>query len=56
MLDAFWFFYSYNLGQTVLGILFGNHVGDWEHCMMRFENGVPRGLYFSEHEGGQAYA
>lgn len=56
VLDAFWFFfYSYNLGQTVLGIRFGNHVGDWEHCMMRFENGVPRGIFFSEHEGGQAY-
>ncbi|PHH62209.1 hypothetical protein CDD81_7336 [Ophiocordyceps australis] len=57
IVDAFWFFfYSYNLGQTVLGIRFGNHVGDWEHCMMRFEHGVPRGIYFSEHEGGQAYA
>lgn len=57
IVDAFWFFfYSYNLGQTVLGIRFGNHVGDWEHCMMRFENGEPRGLFFSEHEGGQAYA
>ncbi|KAF4511858.1 hypothetical protein G6O67_001064 [Ophiocordyceps sinensis] len=57
ILDAFWFFfYSYNLGQTVLGIRFGNHVGDWEHCMVRFEHGVPRGIYFSEHEGGQAYA
>lgn len=57
ILDAFWFFfYSYNLGQTVLGIRFGNHVGDWEHCMVRFEHGVPRGIFFSEHEGGQAYA
>ncbi|OLN85587.1 putative vacuolar protein sorting-associated protein TDA6-like protein 3 [Colletotrichum chlorophyti] len=56
IVDAFWFFfYSYNLGQTVLSIRFGNHVGDWEHCMMRFENGVPRGIFFSEHEGGQAY-
>ncbi|KAJ4267760.1 Vacuolar protein sorting-associated protein 62 [Fusarium torreyae] len=57
IVDAFWFFfYSYNLGQTVLNIRFGNHVGDWEHCMVRFENGVPRGVFFSEHEGGQAYA
>ena len=57
IVDAFWFFfYSYNLGQTVLGLRFGNHVGDWEHCMVRFENGVPRGVFFSEHEGGQAYA
>ncbi|KAK5992367.1 Putative vacuolar protein sorting-associated protein TDA6 [Cladobotryum mycophilum] len=57
IVDAFWFFfYSYNLGQTVLGLRFGNHVGDWEHSMVRFENGVPRGIFFSEHEGGQAYA
>ena len=57
IVDAFWFFfYSYNLGQTVLGVRFGNHVGDWEHCMVRFQDGVPRGIYFSEHEGGQAYA
>ncbi|KAH8171306.1 vacuolar protein sorting-associated protein 62 domain-containing protein [Sarocladium implicatum] len=57
IIDAFWFFfYSYNLGQTVLGVRFGNHVGDWEHCMIRFEHGVPRGMYLSEHEGGQAYA
>lgn len=57
IVDAFWFFfYSYNLGQTVLNIRFGNHVGDWEHCMVRFEHGTPRGVFFSEHEGGQAYA
>lgn len=57
ILDAFWFFfYSYNLGQTVLGVRYGNHVGDWEHCMIRFEGGVPRALFLSEHEGGQAYA
>ncbi|ORY65008.1 vacuolar protein sorting-associated protein [Pseudomassariella vexata] len=57
IVDAFWFFfYAYNLGQTVLGIRFGNHVGDWEHCMIRFEVGIPRAVFFSEHEGGQAYA
>ncbi|EPE02697.1 vacuolar protein sorting-associated protein [Ophiostoma piceae UAMH 11346] len=57
ILDAFWFFfYSYNLGQTVLKVRYGNHVGDWEHSMIRFENGVPRALFLSEHAGGQAYA
>lgn len=57
ILDAFWFFfYSYNLGQTVLTMRFGNHVADWEHCMVRFKDGVPQGMYLSEHEGGQAYA
>ncbi|KAI0855240.1 vacuolar sorting-associated protein [Xylaria cubensis] len=57
VVDAFWFFfYAYNLGQTVLATRYGNHVGDWEHAMIRFESGVPRAMYFSEHEGGQAYA
>ncbi|KAI8633980.1 hypothetical protein F5Y19DRAFT_259995 [Xylariaceae sp. FL1651] len=57
VVDAFWFFfYSYNLGQTVLGTRYGNHVGDWEHAMIRFESGIPRAVFFSEHEGGQAYA
>ncbi|KAI0389531.1 hypothetical protein F5Y17DRAFT_448556 [Xylariaceae sp. FL0594] len=57
VVDAFWFFfYAYNLGQTVLGTRYGNHVGDWEHAMIRFESGVPRAMFFSEHEGGQAYA
>ncbi|KAI4865823.1 hypothetical protein F4820DRAFT_418716 [Hypoxylon rubiginosum] len=57
IVDAFWFFfYAYNLGQTVLGTRYGNHVGDWEHCMIRFEAGIPRAVFFSEHEGGQAYA
>lgn len=56
ILDAFWFlFYSYNLGQTVFSIRFGNHVGDWEHCMVRFENGIPRAMFLSEHAGGKAY-
>ncbi|KAI0012291.1 hypothetical protein F4779DRAFT_569111 [Xylariaceae sp. FL0662B] len=57
IVDAFWFFfYAYNLGQTVLGTRYGNHVGDWEHAMIRFESGIPRAVFFSEHEGGQAYA
>ncbi|KAK0721054.1 hypothetical protein B0H67DRAFT_484031 [Lasiosphaeris hirsuta] len=57
IVDAFWFFfYSYNLGQTVLNIRFGNHVGDWEHCMTRFEHGEPRAMFLSEHAGGKAYA
>ncbi|KAK3369876.1 hypothetical protein B0H63DRAFT_304002 [Podospora didyma] len=57
ILDAFWFyFYSYNLGQTVLNIRFGNHIGDWEHCMVRFEHGIPRAMFLSEHAGGKTYA
>ncbi|CZS96134.1 related to VPS62 Vacuolar Protein Sorting [Rhynchosporium agropyri] len=56
ILDAFWFyFYSYNLGTTVLGCRFGNHVGDWEHSLIRFHNGVPKAVFFSAHSGGLAY-
>ena len=57
ILDAFWFyFYSYNLGTTVLNIRFGNHIGDWEHSLIRFKDGVPKAVFFSAHSGGLAYA
>ncbi|KAH6675421.1 hypothetical protein B0J14DRAFT_362372 [Halenospora varia] len=57
ILDAFWFyFYSYNLGTTVLNIRFGNHIGDWEHSLIRFVNGVPKAVFFSAHSGGLAYS
>ncbi|EKD12968.1 uncharacterized protein L3040_005828 [Drepanopeziza brunnea f. sp. 'multigermtubi'] len=57
ILDAYWFyFYSYNLGTTVLNVRFGNHVGDWEHSLIRFHNGVPKAVFFSAHSGGLAYS
>ena len=56
IVDAFWFyFYSYNLGNVVLNIRFGNHVGDWEHSLIRFQHGKPKIVFFSEHFFGQAY-
>ncbi|PLW43323.1 hypothetical protein PCASD_06129 [Puccinia coronata f. sp. avenae] len=55
-LDAFWFFfYSFNLGPTVANIHFGNHIADWEHCMMRFENGQPKAAHLSAHADGASY-
>ncbi|KAI9836779.1 MAG: hypothetical protein M1819_000944 [Sarea resinae] len=57
VVDAFWFyFYSYNLGNIVLNVRFGNHVGDWEHSLVRFYNGQPKAVFFSEHFFGEAYS
>jgi hypothetical protein len=56
VVDAFWFFfYSYNLGNAVFNIRFGNHVGDWEHTVIRFQHGEPKAIFFSEHNFGEAY-
>ena len=56
IVDAFWFyFYSYNLGNKVLNIRFGNHIGDWEHSLIRFQHGKPKIVFFSEHFFGEAY-
>jgi hypothetical protein len=57
IVDAFWFFfYSYNLGNRVFNVRFGNHIGDWEHTVVRFENGLPIQVFFSEHYFGEAYS
>lgn len=56
IVDAFWFFfYSYNLGNIVFNIRFGNHIGDWEHTLIRFQNGKPKLVFYSEHYFGEAY-
>jgi hypothetical protein len=57
VVDAFWFFfYSFNLGNVVFNIRFGNHVGDWEHTAIRFHHGIPKAIFFSEHNFGSAYS
>ena len=57
IVDAFWFFfYSFNLGNVVFNVRFGNHVGDWEHTAIRFHHGVPKAIFFSEHNFGSAYS
>ena len=54
--DAFWFFfYSFNLGNTVFNVRFGNHVGDWEHTLIRFQHGKPIEAFLSEHNFGSSY-
>ncbi|KAI5457680.1 hypothetical protein BGZ63DRAFT_393472 [Mariannaea sp. PMI_226] len=67
----YFYFYSYNEGANLTQVLepfdriasggqessmhFGNHVGDWEHNMVRFHNGTPVGIYYSQHMDGAAY-
>lgn len=54
--DAFYmYFYAWNQGGFVLGANLGNHVGDWEHNMIRFQNGKPQALWYSQHDNGQAF-
>ena len=56
--DAFWFYFnSFDQGNKVIGIRFGNHVGDWEHSMVRFHRGEPKAIFTSRHSfGSSAYS
>lgn len=57
VVDAFWFFfYSFNEGTSVMNIRFGNHVGDWEHTLIRFKHGKPQAAFLSAHSNGEAYS
>ncbi|CAG9948541.1 unnamed protein product [Clonostachys rosea f. rosea IK726] len=66
----YWYFYSYNRGANITWVVepfnrifgahppsfhFGDHVGDWEHNMIRFKNGEPTGLFYSQHDGGASF-
>ena len=60
--DAFYmYFYSYNWGGEVkiFGLIdlgnFDDHVGDWEHTMIRFVNGKPTYVWYSQHANGEAF-
>ncbi|KAI4256468.1 MAG: hypothetical protein LQ352_002074 [Teloschistes flavicans] len=44
--DAYYmYFYTFNQGNTVFGQEIGDHVGDWEHNMIRFKNGIPQAIW-----------
>ena len=55
--DAFWFFfYPFNHGPFIMGHgPWGNHVGDWEHSLVRFYKGIPKYLWMSAHSSGTGY-
>ncbi|KAI9717853.1 MAG: hypothetical protein M1828_007092, partial [Chrysothrix sp. TS-e1954] len=56
VLDAYYmYFYAYNQGNTVLGQELGDHLGDWEHNMIRFNNSKPSQIWYSEHGNGEAF-
>ncbi|WP_166658097.1 Vps62-related protein [Actinokineospora alba] len=63
----YWMFYPYNNGKRVcIGVetdgtcvggwsTFGNHVGDWEHITVRFREGLPEKIFYSQHSGGETF-
>ncbi len=54
--DVFYFyFFAYNEAPRVLGHEIGSHVGDWEYNMIRFQDGIPRAVWYSQHAYGQAF-
>jgi hypothetical protein len=56
LVDVFYmYFYAYNLGNTVLFHELGDHIGDWEHNMIRFQDGAPQDVWYSQHGNGEAF-
>lgn len=56
VVDAFYlYFYAYNQGSGLWGMRFGDHVGDWEQNMIRFKDGIPYAVWYSQHSNGEAF-
>ncbi|KAL2064657.1 hypothetical protein VTL71DRAFT_3795 [Oculimacula yallundae] len=56
VIDAFYmYWYIFNDGPKAIGHQVGNHLGDWEHNMIRFQNGTPTAVWYSQHEFGFAF-
>lgn len=45
----------FDLNDTQKAMHYGDHVGDWENNMIRFRDGVPQGIYFSQHVNGEVF-
>ena len=62
---VYYFYYPYNLGKSILGTLWGNHVSDWEHVTVRLAWSYdevneawslkPALIYIAAHDFGGAY-
>ena len=56
LVDVFYmYFYAFDYGGTYFGFTIGNHVADWEHNMIRFRDGIPQAIWYSQHSNGQAF-
>lgn len=57
LVDAFYmYFYSFDFGGVYFDYFnIGNHVGDWEHNMIRFQDGQPQTVWYSQHANGEAF-
>ncbi|KAL8717114.1 MAG: hypothetical protein Q9225_005612, partial [Loekoesia sp. 1 TL-2023] len=54
--DAFYmYFTAYNWGGRLLDQDVDYHVGDWEYNMIRFANGTPTQVWYSQHAFGEAF-
>ncbi|KAH8809293.1 hypothetical protein F5884DRAFT_753778 [Xylogone sp. PMI_703] len=57
IVDAFYmYFYAFNQGLQIIGQVQGDHVGDWEHNAIRFQDGKPISVWYSQHNSGQAFS
>ena len=58
-IDMFsFYFFNFNAGPRLPldnHILFGDHVGDLEHSMVRFQGGRPKLIYLSRHGSGSLH-
>ena len=56
LVDVFYmYFYAFDYGGEYFAHVIGDHVGDWEHNMIRFQNETPVALWYSQHSNGEAF-